>query len=1124
MAAFSSLAFDPQVFETGQNVITSGAVATVAENVAANTLVYLATADVTVTWSLGGADAAAFTINTGGEVRIVASPDFEAQASYAITVQAEDGNGQVSSQPVTVSVTDEDDTAPVITSPGTLSVPENTSPNAIVYSATADEQVAWALSGNDAAAFTIDAAGKLQFVAAPDFETKASYAITLVATDGVGLVGTLALSVTITDVLPVITSPASATATENADASTVIYTATANEPVSWTLAGPDKTAFTIDALGEVRFKASPDFETKTSYAILVVADGDVSKAVAIDIVDVDDTPPVITSADTFTAVENSTGTVYVATADEPVTWTLAGPEAGQFTIHPTSGALSFNVPPDFELKQTYVIDIVATDAAGNTATLTVTGTITNVLEFRVSSPPLVNVFENTSIGQVFYIATAQEAPGPVAWSLAGADAGDFVIDPGTGELLFFESPDYELKTAYALVLEATANGETVTQNLTVAITDVAEAKADPDTTFTATVQNPVAGQYIRWTVQRADGVQRSPATQFLSSETGFTVVMTEPQFTSARGQTEGMVAVATLMKDGVPVIKDGATITDRWAVNRIVSGADGVTQRQIWQRSATQPPRPVGDGIPVGWFDFPVGGTDPLWSSVARQDIDQEILTQWSIPSMAGVFTVLFRWSTDAINWHPEYQEGDIFFQSSADGGETWDEAVRAVGEAGTGTQLAFKLVPDDAPAPQTPTGNGIPAGWSDGPQSGEGDQYMSAAKQLPDGTLRPGESWSVPFRINGRDGISGKDAITAFLSNEAHIVTANSSGTGVDYGGATGTVNVFFGNENASPFFNLSTYSNPQGLTVAYNNSTFAVTSAGTGAGQFGRGEVSNATLTIKAQGGGIFAGVTLFKTFTLQKSRAALDGTPAVGIRLISNRQTVAFDSTGNLAGAQDIVFTTERTGTGSPVAWSMTTVQGVSLSSDNFASTSSSGATVTDDTFRSICAANNTKGIIVTASVLGGAYEDRISVVKVEDGAGGIYDADTSVSTPPTSGGLVSLSNLTTLASCTIDDKGTDGTFKAQWSCTFERTDTTPNTGSTMQLAVEYRPFYTSSWVGALFTNRTVYSGTGPQSIIVTAIFSAPALAGDYDIRLRGHIAGTGNSVSDKTAFAVEWVPAG
>ena len=507
--------------------------------------------------------------------------------------------------------------------------------------------------------------------------------------------------------------------------------------------------------------------------------------------------------------------------------------------------------------------------------------------------------------------------------------------------------------------------------------------------------------------------------------------------------------------------------------------------------------------------------------SVAEQTGEGELVTQWSIPALSGVYTVIFQWSVDGIDWHTDYQEGDLFFRSSGDNGETWDEAVRAVGEAGTGTQHVFKLVPDDAPVPATPTGNGIPVGWSDGPQAGDGDQYMSVSDQLPDGTLKPGASWSLPFRINGRDGISGEDSITALLTNELHSVPASSGGVVSNYSGANGSVLVFFGTEDASPFFNLSTASNPQGLVVEYSGNDYTITGAGAGTGQFGNSSVTSATLTITVQGTGIFSGVTLTKTFTLTKSLAGSTGTDAIGIYLISNRQTVAFDSTGNVIGAQDIVFQTQRMNNSFSVAWSMTTVQGVALSNSNFASTSSTGATVTDSTFKSICAANNTKGIIVTASILSGTYEDRISVVKVDDGAGGIYDADTTVTTPPTSSGLVSLSALTTLATCAIDDKKADGTFKAQWACVFE---TDPGGSSTMQLSVEHKRSTSSTWTAELFTNRTNFEGEGPEQINLIAIFSAPALAGNYDIRLRGNIAGLGSSVLDKSAFAVEWVPAG
>jgi len=74
-------------------------------------------------------------------------------------------------------------------------------------------------------------------------------------------------------------------------------------------------------------------------------------------------------------------------------------------------------------------------------------------------------------------------------------------------------------------------------------------------------------------------------------------------------------------------------------------------------------------------------------------------------------------------------------------------------GEDGNGIEFVWKRA---AAAPAAPVGNGIPAGWSDDPPAGTDPLWVSKAKQKLDGTLLPGESWSVPVRQNGEDGAPG--------------------------------------------------------------------------------------------------------------------------------------------------------------------------------------------------------------------------------------------------------------------------------------------------------------------------------------------------------------------------------
>ncbi|MDP2613891.1 cadherin repeat domain-containing protein, partial [Oceanobacter sp. 2_MG-2023] len=178
-------------------VFTSGTLAdAIDENSGASSVIYTATTnDATAVYSLSGADAAYFSINSAtGEVTLLADADYETKDSYNFTVTAIDGAGNHTDQTVTLAVNNLDEAAPSITSGDTATaIDENSGAGQVVYTATADDSadisdgVTFSLSGDDAAYFSIDAStGEVTLLADADYESKSSYSFTVTATDGAG--------------------------------------------------------------------------------------------------------------------------------------------------------------------------------------------------------------------------------------------------------------------------------------------------------------------------------------------------------------------------------------------------------------------------------------------------------------------------------------------------------------------------------------------------------------------------------------------------------------------------------------------------------------------------------------------------------------------------------------------------------------------------------------------------------------------------------------------------------------------------------------------------------------------------------------------------------------------------
>ena len=168
----------------------------------------------TLTYTLGGTDASSFSINNStGQLQTSAALDYETKASYAVTVSVSDGNGGGDSINVTINVTDVDEqptnSVPTFTegTSTTRSVAENTASGqnigAPVTATDADtsDTLTYTLGGTDASSpsrINNSASGQLQTSAALDYETKASYAVTVSVSDGNGGADSINVTINVT--------------------------------------------------------------------------------------------------------------------------------------------------------------------------------------------------------------------------------------------------------------------------------------------------------------------------------------------------------------------------------------------------------------------------------------------------------------------------------------------------------------------------------------------------------------------------------------------------------------------------------------------------------------------------------------------------------------------------------------------------------------------------------------------------------------------------------------------------------------------------------------------------------------------------------------------------------------
>ncbi len=189
--------------------------------------------------------------------------------------------------------------------------------------------------------------------------------------------------------------------------------------------------------------------------------------------------PVITSDDTKSVAENSTGVLTVTATDEDVpaqllTYSIVGgADQAKFGIT-SGGVLSFNSAPDFEspadanADNVYVVTVEVMDEEGGTDTQTLSVTVTPVNDNIpvITSSDTVNVAENTT---AVLTVTATDADLPaqaILFSIVGdADQTKFSLTSG-GVLSFKSAPDFEAPAdsnhdnVYVVIVQASDGGLT----------------------------------------------------------------------------------------------------------------------------------------------------------------------------------------------------------------------------------------------------------------------------------------------------------------------------------------------------------------------------------------------------------------------------------------------------------------------------------------------------------------------------------------------------------------------------------------------------------------------------------------------------------------------------------------
>ena len=488
---------------------------------------------------VGGLDAAAFSIGgAGGDELLIDDGllDFEVQSEYEVTVRVTDGSGLWFEQTITIYINDLNDTP--VAGDDTLVALEDTPlmidvSNDLLANDGDQDGDALTVSGftqpvNGLLIDNLD--GTWSYV--PDLDYSGTDSFTYTVDDGRG--GTATATVTINvqaqNDAPRITSDggnddASLNVNENDTSVTTVQSSDVDGgvPAYSIIGGADQGLFSIDsASGALSFTSAPDFEAPldagadNQYEVIVqVSDGAGgfdAQTINVTVVDLNDTPPVVDSGQSFTVLEDAaSGTVLgTVTATDPDSsgslqnWSIVGGNAnGIFQIDPATGELTIADPSglDFESVTSYTLDIQVSDGINLSAVVSISVSVQNVNE-----TPVDIVIDNTAVPEGIdttagYPVGVLAALDPDAGDtftyeiVGGADAALFNVGGVlSDELLLTDGVlDAETRNTYEVVVRATdAQGLWVERLVVVTVTDLNDTPIGVDDTLQTDEDTPLS--------------------------------------------------------------------------------------------------------------------------------------------------------------------------------------------------------------------------------------------------------------------------------------------------------------------------------------------------------------------------------------------------------------------------------------------------------------------------------------------------------------------------------------------------------------------------------------------------------------------------------------------------------
>ena len=624
----------------------------------------------TLTYTLGGTDAAAFDIDSPtGQLKTKTTLNAATKSTYTVTVTASDGTDTTTIR-VTITVTGTGIGMPPVAD-GLCRVGDTLAPGeTCTYPGT---DTAFSVNSNGNGQFLFFSSGSRLNIRDTQINNVSYTLVAEKLNSGSWELKELGAIAPPPSTTPPPTTPppnnapvfadgasTARTVSENTGAGVSIGRAVSatdadNDTLTYSLSGTDASSFRIvSRTGQLQTNAALDYETKSSYSVSVsVSDGNGGSSsidVSISITDINETvpnrAPVFTEGNTATRTiaENTgaganIGSAVAATDADANTliYTLGGTDASSFRIVSRTGQLQTNAALDYETKNTYSVSITVSDGTF-TDTISVAISIINVDETVPNRAPVFtegntatrSIAENTGAGANIgsAVAATDADQNTLTYRLGGTDASSFSIVSTTGQLQTSAALDYETQNEYTVsVFVSDGSGGTGSITVTISVTNVNEVPTFTDGTTTTrnVIENAATGTNVGIPVAATDPDTGDTLTYRLggTDATSFSLDTATGQLQTRAvldRETRASYSVTVSVSDGNGG-SDSITVTISVTnVNEAPAFTDGTsTTRSVAENTVTD----TNIGSPVTATDgdgdtlsYTLGGTDAASFSI----------------------------------------------------------------------------------------------------------------------------------------------------------------------------------------------------------------------------------------------------------------------------------------------------------------------------------------------------------------------------------------------------------------------------------------------------------------------------------------------------------------------------